>query len=131
MDAEAEKQAPKVEQDHSKEGAAGARAAEGARAGLAAQAMDEYKIGDKVVKLPGGFQRNEPPEERKVFPAPDLTKHLVPKGSPDASTGQSPRSTGDAVKYKIGEVVGDALGWIVRKKAAMADEYTKDKPWEE
>lgn len=104
---------------------------EGARHGLQAQAMDEYKIGDKVVKLPGGFQRNEPPEERKVFPTPDLTKHLVPKGSPDATSGSSPRSTEDTIKYKIGEKVGDALGWIVKQKARMADEFTKDKPWEE
>lgn len=93
--------------------------------------LQEYKIGDKVIKLPGGFQRNEKPEERKNFPTPDLGKNLVPKGDPQASTGESPRSPGDKAVKKIEETIGDAVGWVVKQGAKIADHDTKDKPWEE
>lgn len=107
------------------------KTAEDASEKLAAAAIDEFKVGDKVVKLPGGFQRNEPPEERQVFPAPDLGKHLVPKNNPSASTGESSRNYYDKLSYKISEFAGDAAGLWVAFKAKMADTFTSEKPWEE
>ncbi len=101
------------------------------RARMANEALEDYKIGDKTIKLPGGFQRNEKPEERKYFPAPNLGEHLVPKDSPDASKGQSPRSPYDSAVKTIEEKFGDAVGWVVRQGAKVIDEKTKNKPWEE
>lgn len=98
---------------------------------LAAEAMEDYQIGDKTVRLPGGFQRNEPKEDRTYFPAPDLNKNLVPKGSPDATTGAAPRGTLDSLKHNVGETIGDILGYSVRWKAQLADKFTQDKSWEE
>lgn len=93
--------------------------------------LDEYKIGEETVKLPGGFQRNEPPEVREKFPAPDLGKNLVPENSAEATSGASARSTYSAAKYKLGEYVGDALDFVVKLGSKAADTYTKNKPWED
>ncbi len=103
-----------------------------ASARLASEALlEEYRIGDKVVKLPGGFQRNEAPEERKYFPTPDLSTNLVPKGSPDETKGESPRSTADKIKKDVDEKLGAIIGLGVRLGAQFIDERTKDRPWED
>src|SRR6185436_16165330 len=96
-----------------------------------AEVLEDYKIGDKVVKLPGGFQRIEPPEQRTVFPNPDLTKNLVPKGSPDASSGAAPISPADKARRDVERGIGDIIGLGVRLGARITDNLTKDKPWDD
>lgn len=94
------------------------------------EVMNEYKIGDKTIQLPGGFQRNEKPEDRKYFPTPDLTKDLVPKNSPEAARDQAPRSTFDQIKGNVSKSVGNVLDQVVNKGVEIIDNATKDTPWE-
>lgn len=131
MDKQVEKQEEARGRDEHGASAQAAESQSRHRMSQEAMKLDEYKIGDKVVKLPAGFQRNEPPEERKVFPTPDLSKHLVPKNDVNATSGEAPRSLPDKITNGVGEKVGDFLGWFVKKGAKIADEQTKDKPWEE
>ncbi len=100
---------------------------EDARAKLAADARPEkFKIGDKEVTLQGGFNRHEKPEERKVFPAPDYAPNLVPKDSPNATTGEAPRSVFDTVKKDISGTIGDVLGKGVAIGSKISHRFAGD-----
>ena len=95
------------------------------------EVMQEYKIGDKTVQLPGGFQRNEKPEDRKYFPTPDWSKDFVPKDSPEAARGQSPRSPFDQIKGNVRDTIGGVVDTVVNKGVEIVDNLTKDTPWED
>lgn len=106
-----------------------------AREVLAAEAAQAHvQINGKDVDLKGGFNRNESnePQKRYYFPQPDITKSLVEKGSPEASTGESPRSLGSKVENETRKWISQHIEEpIVEFGAGIAKNFTFNRDWKE